>query len=140
MSCRILFAAFAVLLSVGATASASEILSGGPVYGGDASVGGGIVCRVFNAGNTRIRFVQNRIFDNTGAEVPILADTCSGEALAPTKTCFYSTVIAGKLAYSCRTITNDTTFGLRGTVEIQNHDRDTVLQQQPLVASDLQPR
>jgi hypothetical protein len=138
MSYRIPSAAFAILLGMCASADASEVLAGGPLYGADSSQGGGITCRIFNAGNTRVRFTQNRIFDNTGAEVPILSDTCT--VLAPTKTCFYSTLIVGNLAYSCRSVTNDTTNSLTGTIEILNHDRNAVVQQQPLRSNELSPR
>jgi hypothetical protein len=136
MSGRIPSITFAILLGMCAGADASEVLAGGPLYGADASQGGGITCRVFNSGNSRIRFIQNRIFDNTGAEVPLFTDTCT--VLAPTKTCAYGTVIAGNLAYSCRSITNDTTNSLTGTIEILNHDHNAVVQQQPLRSNELQ--
>jgi hypothetical protein len=118
MRLRLPLAALTTLTGLGGAAQA-EIYASGPAYGGPASIGGSVTCRIVNVGLSSVTITSRQIIDNTGGLVPPTADTCNA-ALAPTKNCFYSAAIGGNLAYSCRVIATGVDVRLSGVTEIQS--------------------
>ncbi len=129
--------AAAVLLGMCITGNATEVMVGGPSLPGTAGQNGLVFCRIFNFGSARVRFTQNRIYNSHGDIARLFLNTCTG--LAPTKSCAYGAEVDGDFAYSCRSLTDDTTDSLTGMIEIESSD-GTVLSQQALRSGALQPR
>jgi hypothetical protein len=114
-------AAFAAAVGLGAAAQA-DMLSGGPVYGGPASVSGTVTCRVFNFGVFPVTIGLRQIFNNAGGLAALNSDSC-GVSLASTKTCQFSAPITGNFAFSCRIFESGNDGNVSGVAEIQapNH-------------------
>jgi hypothetical protein len=116
---RVATTAIAALIALGGVAQA-DILSGGPLYGGSpAEINGFVNCRIFNAGGYTVTVSIRQIWDNTGASVVLLSDSC-GVAVAAGKYCAYTAKITGNLAFSCRAVTNATDNNVSGVIEIDN--------------------
>jgi len=60
---RVLCTAIAALMGV-STVVQAEVLAGGPLYGGPASVGGTVTCRVFNAGGGSLSLDTREIHES----------------------------------------------------------------------------
>lgn len=123
------FAAAAALFGFCATAQA-DILAGGPAYGGPASIGGSVTCRLFNYGAFSVTVSNRQIWTNTGVSVAPTSDSCN-VALPVGKSCAYSAAIAGNLAYSCRAIVQGIEPRVSGVAEIQAPDH-SILSAVPL--------
>ena len=117
----IALAAFAAAVGLGGTAQA-EMMSGGPVYGGPASITGTVTCRVFNFGVFPVSITLRQIWNNAGGLSALNSDSC-GASLASTKTCQFSAPITGNFAYSCRIFESGNDGNVTGVAEIQasNH-------------------
>jgi hypothetical protein len=113
---RLALTTLTALIGLGGVAQA-DIHAAGPVYGGPASVGGAISCRVFNFGTAPVSITTRSIFDNTNANITPTFDTC-GTPLAVGQYCAYAAPITGNLAYSCRMIDQSTSSSLSGAAEI----------------------
>ena len=118
MKTRVTIASVMVIVGL-TTVAHAEILAGGPAYGGGASVGGNVVCRLFNAGLSVAIVSFRQIYDNTGAATALSSDTCN-VALAPTRSCAFAAAIGGNLAFSCRAGVYGQDEKFTGVVEIQN--------------------
>lgn len=118
MRLRLSLTALATLIGLGGAAQA-EIYASGPAYGGGASIGGTVTCRIINVGLTTVTITSRQIIDNTSSQVPPAADNCN-VALAPGKNCSYLAVIGGNLAYSCRITATGVDVRLSGVTEIQS--------------------
>lgn len=119
MRLRLSLAALIALTGLGGAAQA-EIYASGPAYGGPASIGGTVTCRIVNVGLSAVTITSRQIIDNTGGQVPPTADNCNA-ALAPGKNCSYLAPIGGNLAYSCRIFATGTEVQLSGVTEIQSN-------------------
>lgn len=116
MRLRLPLAALTTLIGLGGAAQA-EIYASGPAYGGPASIGGSVTCRIVNVGLAAVSLTGRQIIDNTGGSVAPSADTCN-VPLAPTKNCFYSAAIKGSFAYTCRVVATGFDVRLSGVTEI----------------------
>lgn len=114
-------AAFAAAVGLGGSAQA-EMLSGGPVYGGPASISGTVTCRVFNFGAFPVTISLRQIWNNAGGLAALNSDSC-GVSLGVTKTCQFSAPITGNFAFSCRIFERGDDGNVSGVAEIQapNH-------------------
>lgn len=114
-------AAFAVAVGLGGAAQA-DMLAGGPVYGGPASISGTVTCRVFNFGVFPVSIAVRQIFNNAGGVATLNSDSC-GASLASTKSCQFSAPITGNFAFSCRIFESGNDGNVSGVAEIQapNH-------------------
>jgi hypothetical protein len=137
MSLRIQAATVAIMLGVCGSASATEVMVGGPSFPGTAGNTGLVFCRIFNFGSVKVHFKQNRIYDSHGDIATLFLNTCTG--VAPTKSCAYGAEVASDFAYSCRSLTDDAVDSLIGTIEIETSD-GTVLSQLPMRAGVVQSR
>jgi hypothetical protein len=99
-------------------AAKADILSGGPVYGGPTSVGGTIVCRLFNAGFFTATITSRQIWNNAGGFTAPTADSCSA-GLGPQKSCEFDAPITANFAFSCRAFVSSTDEKVSGVAEIQ---------------------
>ena len=118
MKTRVTLASVMVIVGL-TTAAHADIISGGPAYGGPASIGGAMTCRLFNAGLSSATVSFRQIYDNTGAAVALSGDSCN-VTLAPTKSCAFAAAIGGNLAFSCRAGISGNDENVSGVVEIQN--------------------
>lgn len=118
MRFRLAFSTAATLIGLCGAAHA-DVVSGGPVYGGPASVGGQITCRFFNAGVFSVTLPLRQIWTNTNLLVAPVADSCN-VALAPARYCAFTANIAGNLAYSCRAYVSGIDNNVSGVAEVKN--------------------
>ena len=132
MHSRVIVVAFVILIGLGGVAQA-EMFGGGPVYGGTASIGGQITCRIFNYGVSSVSISTRQIWNNTNpvAPEPLVGDTCN-VVLAPTKYCAFTANIPGNLAYSCRVIATGIDVKLSGVAEVKNPASSVILNSVPI--------
>jgi hypothetical protein len=129
MNIRLTQVVLASLLGFSGVAQA-EFLGGGPVYGGTASVGGAITCRIFNYGAFSVTVTTRQIWSNTNAIQPLVADSCN-VAVPPGGYCAFQAAITGNLAFSCRLVATGTDVKLSGVAEVKNAN-NTILNSLPL--------
>ena len=131
MNIRFTQVALAGLIGLSGIAQA-DMLGGGPVYGGPASVGGQITCRIFNYGLSSATITARQIWNNTNPSSPetLVADSCN-VALQPTKYCAFTAFIPGNLAFSCRVIAIGQDVKLSGVAEVKDAS-STILNSVPL--------
>ena len=118
MNIQLTKAVLASLIGLSGIAQA-DILGGGPVYGGPASVGGQITCRIFNYGLSSVKITTRQIWNNTNAAETLVSDMCNA-ALQPTKYCAFTASIGGNLAFSCRVVATGNDVKISGVAEVKN--------------------
>ena len=129
MNIRLTQVALAGLIGLSGAAQA-DMLGGGPVYGGPASVGGQITCRIFNYGLSPVTITTRQIWNNTNSLQSLVSDTCN-VVLQPARYCAFTASIVGNFAFSCRVVATGTDVKLSGVAEVKNSS-STVLSSVPL--------
>jgi hypothetical protein len=130
MTGRLTLAAAGALIGF-VSAAQAEILAAGPVYGGPASVGGTVVCRLFNFGLVASTVTIRQIWNNAGGITAPTVDSCN-VALVSGKSCEFSAPIAGNLAFSCRVFVTGIDDKISGVAEIQAPGTHAILNSIPL--------
>jgi hypothetical protein len=117
MMIRSVLMGISIVLAVGSTAKAADILAGGGIYGGHTQTTA--TCYLFNAGNSAVSISSLLIYNDSGGATTVDAGNC-GTKLGARKQCF---VFSGILntSYACRAIVASKT-NLRGNLQIRNVD------------------
>jgi hypothetical protein len=97
----------------------AEVLAGGPLYGGPASVGGTVTCRVFNAGGGSLSLDTREIVTNTGVAITLSSDTCA-VGIPPGQSCASAGQITGNFAFSCHMFDASTDGIITGVIDIES--------------------
>jgi hypothetical protein len=113
---RIQIIVAAALCCIGTKASASDVLAGGPIYGGNTQTTA--VCHVFNSGGHPAVFDLVRIIDQNGNDAVLDRNSCS-PSIDAARSCAISATIRKNLAYSCQMTMSTSKANLRGSMDIR---------------------
>jgi hypothetical protein len=108
--------AAAALCCIEANANASDVLAGGPIYGGNTQTTA--VCHVFNSGGNTAVFDLVRIIDQNGNDAILNKNSCS-PSIDSSLSCAISATIQSNLAYSCQMTMSTSKTNLRGSMDIR---------------------
>jgi hypothetical protein len=106
-----------LVLGVGTTAHAQQILSGGPLFGGPSQFRA--VCYIYNSGTTTLSLSGTQIASQFGQVMPLVVNEC-GATLAAGRGCGIAADIANNLPYTCKTVVSPNKNTARGVLEVRN--------------------
>lgn len=105
-----------LVLGVGTTAHAQQILAGGPLFGSLSQ--SHAVCYIYNAGKTTLRLSGTQIADQSGTVQELVFNSC-GATLPPGRACEINASISGR-PYTCKTVVSPNKSTARGVLEIRS--------------------
>jgi hypothetical protein len=106
-----------LVLGIGTTAHAQQILSAGPLFGGPSQARA--VCYIYNSGTTPLGLSGTQIASQFGVVQTLVVNQC-GAALAPGQACGIAADIANNLPYTCKTVVSPNKSTARGVLEVRN--------------------
>lgn len=116
--------AVAVMLAMGATANAADILSAGTIYGGPAQAVA--VCYFYNSGTTPLGLSGTQLSDQFGNISTLTVNQCGSATLLPGRACGIAANIANNSVYSCKTVVSPNKTDARGILEVRDSSQRTL--------------